>query len=205
MHGWSEPKRKKVIFVIDKIGVAKVNRVVQEYGFDDTIVEKIPKNGRTLKNKSTAKDLAEYFELLQQDQLPRNPEIRRILKLKNGGHLDRIVDRTCIPINSSELTRTHGRVKSVEDKTGYIIGVNANAGLVATQFETDNGIVDVPYVIVMMIEDKDAKKDSFRNGVWGPAKSETLRSISERVYWHIYDGYVSKDFKCKEHNGVHPK
>ena len=84
-------------------------------------------------------------------------------------------------------------------------GVNANAGVVEAEF-LGSGLV--PYVVVIMVEDESAKRDKFRGnyGIWGPKKSETLRSyIAEAGYWHLHDQYSEKDFKCKQHNGVQPQ
>lgn len=197
---------------INKVGLVKLNSIIhEEFGFSNTVLDLIPTGGRTLNNKSTALDFAKYFELLHNNQLPSSSEISRILKLTASGHADRLFDRTCMQslqekYGNSTLKITGGRVKSVRDKTGYIYGVNINVGLVTAEFQTSNGIVEVPYIIEIMVEDETAKQDKFRAGVWGSAKSEMLRSISEAVYWDRYKFYTGKNSVCKLHkNGRHPQ
>jgi len=198
-------------WVIDQIGgEEKVNAIVQTYGFEDTIVEKIRPEvtgGRTLGNKSSAEDLGDFLERLYHGTLPRSDAMRDILSLEAAGHPDRIVDKTCIPEDRRFLTSNGGYIKDVEDKTGYIWGANNDAGIVEAEFfnKKHNAVTDVPYIFAALIEDENAKPDNFRPGSWGPAKSETLRSISESIFWDLQRTYSDIPASCKAHKGVHPQ
>ncbi|MDP3727861.1 MAG: serine hydrolase [bacterium] len=200
-------------WVIDQVGGAeKVNAIVQDYGFEDTVVEKINQavtGGRTLGNKTSAEDLAELLEKLYHGDLPRSDDMRRILSLKASGHADRIFDRTCIPGDPKFLTTNGGYIESVENKTGFIWGANTDAGLVTSHFynRAKDETSTVPYVVAFLIEDENAKPDGFRGdaNAWGRAKSETMRSISEATFWALEKRYSDISPSCKAHNGVHPK
>lgn len=200
-------------WVIDQVGgEEKVNTIVQEYGFEDTVVEKINQavtGGRTLGNKTSAEDLADLLERLYQGKLPRTEDMRRILSLKASGHKDRIFDGTCIPGDPKYLTKNGGYIESVKDKTGFIWGANTDAGLVTAHFyneEKDQTSV-VPYVVAYLIEDENAKPDGFRGNAnaWGRAKSETMRTISEATFWTLQQRYSDKVPSCKAHKGRHPQ
>ncbi|MBI5797889.1 serine hydrolase [Candidatus Woesearchaeota archaeon] len=190
-------------YVIDRIGGAnKVNAIVQDYGFDDTTIEKInaaQTGGRTLGNKTSAADLADYFEQLYKGEFPRSSDMRRILAIDGGsGHLDKLVDRNCIPTNKKYLKKTGGYVETVEDKTGYIWGANNDAGILTAHFYEPRTNVEtvVPYEVILMINDEDAKPDNFRPGVWGRAKSTTNRVISGLIYDRIQEDYSSLKSAC---------
>ncbi|HIH15642.1 MAG TPA: serine hydrolase [Nanoarchaeota archaeon] len=200
-------------WVIDQVGgEARVNEIIQEYGFEDTVVEKINQSvtgGRTLGNKTSSEDLAELLERLYKGDLPRSDQMREILSLKANGHADRIFDKTCIPGTAAFLKTNGGYIDTVEDKTGFLWGANTDAGLVTAHFYNKNQDqkFTVPYVVAFMIEDENAKPDGFRGNAnaWGRAKSETMRSISEGVFWTLEGNYSDIASSCKTHNGVHPQ
>src|SRR3989344_5134882 len=200
-------------WVIDQVGgEARVNEIIQEYGFEDTVVEKINQSvtgGRTLGNKTSSEDLAELLERLYKGDLPRSDQMREILSLKANGHADRIFDKTCIPGTAAFLKTNGGYINTVEDKTGFLWGANTDAGLVTAHFYNKNQDqkFTVPYVVAFMIEDENAKPDGFRGNAnaWGRAKSETMRSISEGVFWTLEGNYYDIASSCKTHNGVHPQ
>lgn len=192
--------------VIDSVGLETIQRYVSGMGFSETSVDYIPVSGRTLTNKSSARDLAGFFELLSGDQLPGSEDMKKILSLKGIGHLDRLVDRTCIPVQSNDLERTGGYVSRVMDKTGFILGANGDAGLLEAEFyRTDGTKISVPYVVAILIEDRDAKKEGFRSNIWGHKKSEIIRSLSEACYWNLQKKYSDVPATCGTHQGVHPQ
>lgn len=194
--------------LIKKIGLENINTYVKKQGYADTVVDYIPASGRTLNNKTSAEDLAVLLEHLYKKDIPYATEMQRIMSLKSPGHLDRIFDRTCIPGTKDSLRKRGGYASSVKDKTGFIWGVNADAGVVYAHYynQKDKKETNVPYIAVFIIEDKDAKSAGFRGNAnaWGRAKSETIRSMSEAVYWHLQQTYSDIPARC-EHNGVHPK
>jgi len=190
--------------MINRVGLDDINNFVKEQGLYQTVVDLIPAGGRTLDNKTSARDLGNLLESIYEGRLHGSDEMKRILAMDCSGHSDRLVDNTCIPIKQADLRKTGGFVDEVYGKTGTTYGVNANAGVVEAEF-LGSGLV--PYVAVIMVEDRSAKRDKSRGsyGIWGPRKSETLRSIAEACYWYLHEKYSEKDFKCKDHNGVHPK
>jgi len=193
-------------FVLETVGKDDVRAYLQEYGYDQTVVDFIPKDGRTLTNLTSARNLGDFLEGVYRGTLPNAEEIARILALKCEGHDDRLVDQTCIPDSPHDLQLTGGYVERVLDKTGFIQGANGNAGLVYAHFyNSRNGEIEVPYLFVALIEDRNVKEDGFRKIKWGHAKTETIRSISESGYWYLHDFYSDKDHTCRAHNGRHPK
>ncbi len=195
--------------LIKKIGLENMNAYARNHGYSNTVVEYIPGSGRTLNNKTSAADLANVLAHIYKKDIPYATEMQRIMGLKSPGHLDRILDRTCIPNDKNALKISGGYVSSVKDKTGFIWGVNADAGLVNAHFynKEDTKETNVPYIAVFMIEDEGASPAKFRGNAnaWGRAKTETIRSISEAVYWHLERTYSDVPAHCREHKGVHPK
>ncbi len=201
-------------WVIDQVGgETALNQIVHDYGFTDTTLEKIrPKEtgGRTLGNKTSAQDLGTFFEGVYAGTFPRSDDMRRILSIHSAGHPDRIVDRTCIPDDPKFLTKNGGYVEDVEDKTGFIWGANNDAGIVFAHFynKAEDITTEVPYIVTFLVEDQAAKPDRFRgtDKAWGRAKSETLRTISENIFWNGFQTkYSDISPSCKAHKGRHPQ
>jgi hypothetical protein len=192
--------------MINRVGLDYINQFVEKQGLSDTVVDYIPNGGRTVSNKTSARDLGNLLERIYEGKLNGTSEMKRILAKDCSGHRDRLVDKTCIPVDGDALKKTGGFVDEVYGKTGTIYGVNANGGIVEARFLGENSAS--PYVVVIMIEDKTANRDRFRGGygIWGPKKSETLRSISEAGYWYMHGKHSELDgYKCKQHSGVHPQ
>src|SRR3989338_1281383 len=87
--------------LISKIGLDYINDFIKKQGLDETIVELIPKNGITLDNRTSARDLGDLLESIYEGRLNGSDEMKRILALDCKGHNDRLVDKTCIPIKKS--------------------------------------------------------------------------------------------------------
>ena len=146
--------------LIKKIGEEEVNTIIHNYGFQNTTVKIIPASGRTTENVSTANNLSELLEGIHNNSYPNSKEMQRILGLDSApGHKDRLIDSTCIPVNNNSLQTTGGYVSDILDKTGYIYGVNADAGIINSHFvnTATNTTTDVPYIAIVLIEDKQAK------------------------------------------------
>ncbi len=192
--------------MINRIGLDYINNFVREQGLSETNVELIPKGGRTLNNKTSARDLGDLLENIYIGRLNGSDEMKRILALDCKKHKDRLVDETCIPIKKRSLEKKGAFVDEVYGKTGFIYGVNGNGGVIEARFLGEDDVH--PYVVVVMIEDKEAKADRVMgdDGVWGRAKSKNIRWISEEGFLYEFDKFSQFDsYDCAWNNGVHPK
>jgi hypothetical protein len=189
--------------LLEAIGPERAAELLTAYGFQDTTLARIPVGGRTTLNYTSGRDMARLLEMIARDEIPHAADIRTIMA---KGASDRLVQNTCIPVSSTFLNSHGGYVREVMDKTGYIYGANTNGGIIQATFsDGTGGEVDVEYVVNVMIQDKDARSSGFRRGTWGPAKSETIRSIHEAVWDHMVGVYSGLDYICSEHGGQHPQ
>lgn len=132
------------------------------------IVEKIPKGGRTYRNKASAHDYSRFLYALWNDNLPYARELKEIMALPNRDRIGYGVDE--IP---------DGVV--IYDKTG------STARLCG-----DMGIVDCPgrngrryaYTFIGIIE-RDKRAPSY--GKWITSRSNALREVSATVYDFMKD------------------
>ncbi len=202
LSGVSRANRRTNEF-LDLIGAERAQELLDKYDFNDTQLAKIPKSGRTTENYTSGRDMGRLLEMIANDEIPHAKEIRRIMEI---GASDRLVQKTCIPVSSSNLDTHGGYVTEVADKTGYIYGANTNGAIISGKFKTPEGeVVDVEYVVNVMIQDKDAKSSGFRRGAWGSAKSEAIRSFSEAIWANFIRRYTGKPYMCSLHNGRHPQ
>lgn len=152
------------------------NILEKNYGsmFDDTkIVEKIPKNGRTYENVSSADDYSDFLSALWNHELPYSDEILRIMNLPNSWD-DRVFDNVPeIPANGTK----------VYDKTGTTAKSIGNIG-------------------ILQVTDKDGNRHAYsfvgvydrqgRMGYWCKDKKENIRDVSGIVYRGLEDKLNSK-------------
>lgn len=135
------------------------------------IVEYIPKNGRTYRNMTSARDLNKFYVQMWKKTLPFSDKMKYYFERPNG---DYIYKKTRIPAS----------VK-VYNKTGTVYGLIGDSGII--EMRDKNGKLR-PYVFTGLIEDK-SKTNSRRRrisfGAWVGQRANVLRRVSERVYDYI--------------------
>ena len=139
------------------------------------IVEYIPRNGRTYRNLTSARDLNKFYVQMWKKTLPYSDKMKYYFELSNG---DYIYKKTRIPAS----------VK-VYNKTGTVYGLIGDSGII--EMRDANGKLR-PYVFTGLIEDK-SKTNSRRRrisfGAWVGQRANILRRVSERVYDYINNIY----------------
>ncbi len=135
------------------------------------IVEYIPKNGRTYKNMTSARDLNKFYVQMWKKTLPFSDKMKYYFERPNG---DYIYKKTRIPAS----------VK-VYNKTGTVYGLIGDSGII--EMRDKNGKLR-PYVFTGLIEDKsktNARRRRISFGAWVGQRANVLRRVSERVYDYI--------------------
>ncbi len=156
------------------------------------LVEYIPPGGRTYRNQVSAADLNQLFVRLWAGQalgpgfseLENRAASRRMLDYlgmdsSNRVH-DRIKDGTCYSDNQ--------QVK-LWDKTGFVKGVNGNAGIV--EIDTPHG--RRAYSVVLIIERANYQSIAGNANAWSSGISEQMRRIAEMVYAYFNVRYEAAD------------
>ena len=148
-----------------KKGLRVVNVVIRKYRFYHTkMVEMIPPGGKTYKNYTTARDLSRFFYLLYHKRLVSQYYSELMMKKFLDVRTSRV--RTYI-------IRKDG--SPVADKTGFVCGLNGDAGIVFQSKAIPGGR---DYIFVLMIENKN-KPHSRR---WRCHKTRVLRRLSNKIY-----------------------
>ena len=135
------------------------------------IVEYIPKNGRTYRNMTSARDLNKFYVQMWKKTLPFSDKMKYYFEQPNG---DYIYKKTRIPAS----------VK-VYNKTGTVYGLIGDSGII--EMRDKNGKLR-PYVFTGLIEDKsktNSRKRRISFGAWVGQRANVLRRVSERVYDYI--------------------
>lgn len=156
----------------------KVNKILKAnypYFLQTRIIERIPANGRTYRNMTSAHDLNRFYVQLWNNKLPHSDKMKWYLELING---DYIYKKTQIPYS----------VK-VFNKTGTVYGMIGDSGILVLRDPKGN---PRPYVFTGMIEDR--SKTNYRRrkisfGAWVGQRANILRRVSERVYDYIDSSY----------------
>lgn len=135
--------------------------------FQDTeIVEYIPPNGRTYKNKASAHDYSRFLHALWQEAIPGAREIKRLMALPGPDRLQTGVQD--IPDNIR-----------VYNKTGSTARLCGDMGILVVKGRDGRSY---PYTVVGIIE----KQQSARNySSWIRSRSKVIRSVSGLVYQGI--------------------
>ena len=139
------------------------------------IIEYIPTNGRTYRNKTSAHDLNKFFVQLWHENLPYSKKMMWYFELPNG---DYIYKKTRIPAS----------VK-VYNKTGTVYGLIGDSGIIVMR--DPKGKLR-PYVFTGLIEDKsktNARRRRVSFGTWVNQRANILRRVSEKAYGYIYKSY----------------
>jgi len=178
--------RKKMAAMIQHSSNAATNWVLKQVGgpraaqrilkkhyshllHETSIVEYIPRNGRTYRNKASAKDYGRFLVALWQKKLPRGKELRRLMALPGR---DRLYYGTPIP-----------RGTLVYNKTGTTAKLCGDMGILAPRAKNGRRY---PYVVVGIIE----KQHKARNyGRWMMTRSNVIRGASSLIYKEMKQNY----------------
>jgi beta-lactamase class A len=136
---------------------------------ETSIVEYIPRGGRTYRNKASAKDYGRFLVALWRKQLPHSQELRRLMALPGS---DRLYSGTPIP-----------RGTLVYNKTGTTAKLCGDMGILAPRGKNGRRY---PYVVVGIIE-KQNKAGNY--GHWMKARGNVIRRISSMIYEKMKANY----------------
>ena len=173
-------------------GIENVQRILNKTKLYEelSLIETIPEDGRTYRNKISAADLNKlfvkiWFESIRgskySTQINKSAAREMLYLLGLPGHFwlkDRIKAGTCFSANKS--------VK-LWDKTGFVKGVNGNAGIV--EIDTPHG--RRAYSIVMFMEREDYNTIEGDANLWSELVSLHMRNISQIIFAFISNRYES--------------
>ncbi len=148
----------------------KVERVLKSYSpglFRQTsIVEYIPRGGKTYRNAASAHDYSRFLYAMWNDNLPLANQLKYYMGLPNK---DRITTKVpSIP-----------RSVDVYDKTGSTSRLCGDMGIVVAKDKKGN---EYPYTFIGMVE-RDRRAGSYTR--WIRSRSNILREISAITYDHM--------------------
>ncbi|MEE4376755.1 MAG: serine hydrolase [Candidatus Competibacteraceae bacterium] len=151
-------------------GPQQVERILRRNNpgmFQQTrIVERIPTNGRTYRNKASARDYSRFLYALWHDKLPYSREIKRLMRLPNK---DRIY-------NGAEKVPPG---TMIYDKTGTTSRLCGDMGIVVARGR--NGRPH-PYTFIAIIERSSRAKNL---GHWSSTRGNVIRQVSSIVYTEL--------------------
>jgi len=147
-------------------GPAAVQRLLhQRYGDilpGVEIKEYIPSNGRTYRNKASARDYSRFLLALWQDQLPGSKEIKRLMALPKRDRL-----RTGVPLPEDT---------EVYSKTGSTSRLCGDMGVVLAKGADGK---EYAYILIGIIEKRRSARHYFR---WLHERGNVIREISGLIY-----------------------
>jgi len=167
-------------WIIRRLGGPKAVQALlrREYGgiFRNTrIVETIPANGRTYRNKASARDYSRFLYALWTGGLPGSDELKRLMKLPNQDRL--YTAAPGVPAGTE-----------VYDKTGSTSHLCGDMGILVSR-RADGELF--PYIIVGIIEKERSARSYFN---WMRSRGDVIRRVSEMVYKEISGRYRFSDF-----------
>ncbi len=134
------------------------------------IVEFIPENGRTYKNKASAQDYNRFLYALWYDHLPYSHEIKRLMRLPNRDRIYKGAKK--VP---------PGTV--VYDKTGTTARLFGNKGILVSKGRDGK---QYPYTLVGIIE-KANRTENYSK--WKASRGNVIREVSNIVYTELKKKY----------------
>ena len=140
---------------------------------ETTIIEKIPWNGRTYRNRASAMDYVRFCRALWHAEVPGAIEILRAMGLSKR-------DRLVIPAKSIP------RSTYVMNKTGSTARLIGDFGIVMAR--TRDG-QRVPYVMVAIVEKQERVEGMRAYRAWKSAREVAIGKASSFVYDHLQDHY----------------
>ena len=155
-------------------GPDAVQRILtQHYGHilkETSIVETIPRSGRTYRNRSSARDYVRFSRALWREELPQSDEIKRLMLLPGRDRL--YTGAPSIPPGTL-----------VMNKTGTTSHLCGDFGILVAQSGAGK---PVPYAFVGIIEKKGTAPSY---GSWVSARSTVIRGVSDLVYRSLKGEY----------------
>jgi beta-lactamase class A len=127
------------------------------------IVERIPRSGRTYRNKASAHDYSRFLYGVWYDRFPFSRELKKFMSMPNKDRIYHGAER--VP----QGTRVY-------DKTGTTARLCGNMGIVVARGRNGRAY---PYTFIAIIE-KSRRARPF--GRWVRARSEAIREVSNIVY-----------------------
>ncbi|MGA0224802.1 MAG: SH3 domain-containing protein [bacterium] len=184
-------------WILEKLGgPSQVQKLLDQSSMyhELKLVEYIPEDGKTYRNKVSSADLNQilvrtwFHQILgvKSDKEQNRQASKRMLYLMSlPGYKwiqDRIKDGTCF-----------SRRKSVRvwDKTGFVKGINGDAGIV--EFNTPNG--RRAYTIVLIMERENYLSIPGDANTWSARVAMVLRRISEMSYAFV-SSYYNRPNQC---------
>lgn len=162
-------------WAMSKVGGPRaVQRILDRHYGDvlreTSIVETIPRQGRTYKNRSSARDYVRFSKALWAGELPKSKEIRRLMALPGRDRLK--TGAPSIPAGTR-----------VMNKTGTTSHLCGDFGILVAR--TPKG-KKVPYAIVGIIEKRN-RAASF--SAWSSSRGRIIRGVSNLTYRVLKDHY----------------
>lgn len=127
------------------------------------ITEYIPSGGATYKNKASAGDYTRFLTSLWRGDLPKSPEILRVMGLPGRDRL--YTDARCVPSGTR-----------VYNKTGSTAMCCGDMGILVAK---DNKGASVPYAVIGIIE---SGKRNTSYGSWISRRADVIREVSNLAY-----------------------
>ena len=136
-----------------------------------SLVEYIPSNGRTYRNRASASDYGRFLHALWHRQLPQSEEILRIMGLPGP---DRLYTKA----------REVPQGTRVFNKTGSTAMCCGDMGILVA--EGDDG-KRYPYILVGIIES--GRRNGSSYGTWISRRADVIRQVSNIVYLGMKERY----------------
>ncbi|MBD3162048.1 MAG: serine hydrolase [Candidatus Eisenbacteria bacterium] len=128
-----------------------------------SIVERVPRGGRSYRNKASAHDYSRFLYALWNRHFPGSDELLRLMALENNDRLFRGARR--IPYGTD-----------VYDKTGTTAKLCGNMGILATKGRNGKRY---PYTLIGIIE---RRERAVPFGPWVANRGDVIREVSNIVY-----------------------
>ncbi len=148
----------------DRINPRRVEQILKqrypEIFKDILIVERIPSDGRTYRNKASARDYNRFLQAVWFNRVPYSGELKRLMGLPNK---DRI------------RSTQHSRKTRILDKTGTTAMLCGEMGIIVGKGR--NGRL-YPYIFVAIIER--SARSGYRR--WSKWRSRIIRKVSALVH-----------------------
>ncbi len=167
-------------------GPEEVDKIVKRYGFQHTeVVEEIPPNHKTYKNKTSASDLNKLLTQIHGGQLINQRYSAMMLD-----HLDSYEESRIERIAElgNQIARFEGELSdrkktlNLAGKTGYVFGLNGEATRVT--FRTPTG--KRHYNFIAIVQNKEVRTIPRASELdWIPPTSGAIRDIFRRVHRHM--------------------
>jgi beta-lactamase class A len=155
-------------------GPAAVQRILtQHYGHllrETSIIETIPKSGRTYRNRSSARDYVRFSRALWRAELPHSTELKRLMSLPGRDRL--YTGAPAIP-----------KCTQVMNKTGTTAQLCGDFGILVAQTRSGE---KVPYAIVGIIE-KSCPAQGYSS--WVASRTQVIRGVSNLTYEALKEHY----------------